>query len=36
MGGDASFCGLGSDAPYQAAWNLLHHTVEKVPEKSGF
>ncbi len=36
MGGDASFCGLGSDAPFQAAWNLLHHTVEKVPEKSGF
>ena len=36
MGGDASFCGLGSDAPYQAAWNLLAHTLDKVPEKSGF
>jgi phytoene dehydrogenase-like protein len=36
MGGDASFCGLGGEGPYLAALNLLQHTTEKVPLRSGF
>lgn len=36
IGGDASFCGLGAEGHYLAAWNLLSHTVERVSLKSGF
>ena len=36
IGGDASFCGLGAEGAYLAAWNLLAHTTDRVPLKSGF
>ncbi len=36
MGGNASFCGLGAEGPYLAAWNLYSHTLDQVKLKSGF
>ncbi|MBM4344166.1 MAG: hypothetical protein FJ100_12425 [Deltaproteobacteria bacterium] len=36
MGGNASFCGLGAEGPYLAAWNLYQHTLDKVALKQVF